>query len=223
MDTKKWIIFAAVVVGVLGSLVFLSRKDQVDVSSIDGNKVLAASVASGNIADHVFGNKESKNILIEYGDFQCPGCAAAHPVLKEISEEYKDKLAFVFRNNPLTTQHPNARAASAAAESAGLQGQYWAMHDELYLNQREWSNGSGENRTDYFASYAKKVGIKDIEKFKQDLGSKDINDKINFDLALGKKVPVTGTPTILLNGKKVESDVWQDAKKLKTLVEESLK
>lgn len=223
MDTKKWIIFAAVVVGVLGSLVFLSRKDQVDVSSIDGNKVLAASVASGNIADQVFGNKESKNILIEYGDFQCPGCAAAHPILKEISEEYKDRLAFVFRNNPLTAIHPNARAASAAAESAGLQGQYWAMHDELYDNQREWSDASGENRANYFASYAKKVGVKDIDKFKQDMGSKAINDKINFDLALGKQVPVTGTPTILLNGKKVESDVWQDAKKFKALVEESLK
>lgn len=223
MDTKKWTIFAIVVIGVLGSLIFLARKDQTDVSSVDGNKVLSASVASGNIADHVFGNKDSKTILIEYGDFQCPGCAAAHPVLKEISEEYKDKLAFVFRNNPLTTIHPNARAAAAAAEAAGLQGQYWTMHDELYVNQKEWSDANVEKRSSYFTNYANKVGIKDIEKFKKDLGSKAVNDKINFDLALGKKVPVTGTPTILLNGKKVESETWQDVKKFKTLVEEALK
>lgn len=223
VSKKAWIIFAVVCVVVLGSLVYLSRKDKVDVGSIDQTKVMAASPASGNIADHVVGDKDSKNVLIEYGDFQCPACGSAYPILKEISETYKDKLAFVFRNNPLTTIHPNARAGSAAAEAAGLQDKYWEMHDILYEKQNEWSSADTDKRITLFVSYATQVGIKDLDKFRTDIASKNVNSKIDYDLALGKKVPVTGTPTILLNGKKIESDVWGDKAKFIKAVEDAIK
>lgn len=223
MSKKTWIIFVVVVVAILGGLVFLSRKDQVNVSDIDQSKVIAASVANGNIADHVSGPKNGKSILIEYGDFQCPACGRAHPILKDMTTEFKDELTFIFRNNPLTAIHPNARAGSAAAEAAGLQGKYWEMHDLLYVRQQEWSESSPDQRVDIFLSYAKQVGVKDLDKFKSDLDSKAVSDKINFDLALGKKVPVQGTPTILLDGKKIESDVWSDQEKFKEVIKESLK
>jgi protein-disulfide isomerase len=219
VSTKAWIIFVTVCVFILGGLVFVARKDQVNVSSVDQSKVLAASAASGNIADHVFGDKSGKTILIEYGDFQCPACGSAYPNIKDLTEHYKDKLTFIFRNNPLTTIHPNARAGAAAAEAAGLQGKYWEMHNVLYENQDAWSSASVDKRGTYFVDYAKQVGVKDLDKFKKDMDGKVVNDKINYDLALGKKVPVDGTPLILLNGKKVESDVWSDKVKFDSAIQ----
>lgn len=223
MSKKTWVIFIVICVAVLGGLVFVSRKDKINVDAINMSTATEASTANGNISDHVFGDKNSKVVLIEYGDFQCPACGSAYPIVKEVTETYKDKVAFIFRNNPLTAIHPNARAGSAAAEAAGLQGKYWDMHDALYENQNNWSSASVDQRTDLFASYASKVGVKDVEKFKKDMESKAVNDKIDFDLALGKRVPVAGTPTILLNDKKIESDVWSDKEKLKAAFEDALK
>jgi protein-disulfide isomerase len=223
VSKKTWIIFVAICVVVLGGLVYASRKDKVEVGNVDQYSTVAASAANGNIADHVFGKADSKVVLVEYGDFQCPACGSAYPNLKDVTEEFKDKIAFIFRNNPLTTIHPNARAGAAAAEAAGLQDKYWEMHDMLYERQNEWSAADATQRKSFFESYATQVGIKNMDKFRTDMASKAVNDKIDYDLALGKKVPVTGTPTILLDGKKVESDVWSDAKKLKAAVEDALK
>lgn len=223
MSKKTWMIFIVICVAVLGGLIFISRKDKINVDAIDMTKATAASNANGNIADHVFGNKDSKVVLIEYGDFQCPACGSAYPIIKEVTDNYKDKVAFIFRNNPLTAIHPNARAGSAAAEAAGLQGKYWDMHDALYENQTNWSSAAVDKRTDMFVAYASQIGVKDKEKFKKDMESKAVNDKIDFDLALGKRVPVSGTPTILLNNKKIESDVWSDKDKFKAAIEDALK
>lgn len=223
MSKKAWIIFVAVCVIVLGGLVYLSRKQQIDVANVDQNKIIAASSANGNIADHVFGNKDGKTILVEYGDFQCPACGQAHPILKDLTAQFKDKLTFIFRNNPLTTIHPNARAAAAAAEAAGLQGKYWEMHDSLYESQNLWSQASTDERVALFVQLAKKAGVADSDKFKTDMQAKNVNDKINYDLALGKKVPVEGTPTLLLDGKKIESDTWNDKDKFKAAIEDALK
>lgn len=223
MNTKTWVIFGAVCVALLGGLIALSRQGAISVDDVDQTKVLAASERSGNIADHVYGKADSKVVLIEYGDFQCPGCASAAPNLKALSEEFKDDIAFVFRNNPLPTIHANARAAAAAAEAAGLQGKYWEMHDLLYAQQTTWQGIAIDKRTDAFVNYAQQVGVTDIEKFKTDMGSDAVGSKINFDLALGKKARVTGTPTILLNNEKIESDVWNDQAKFKAKIEEALK
>lgn len=223
MSKKAWIIFAAITVVILTGLVFLSRSNQVDVSSIDDSKIIAATAASGNIADHTYGTTNGKAMLIEYGDYQCPACGSAYPNLKELSEEYKDKMTFVFRNLPLTSIHPNARAGAAAAEAAGLQGKYWEMHDKLYENQNDWSNSGVDERTSIFEGYARAVGIKDIAKFKTDMSNKEVNDKINFDMSLAKKVGATSTPTLLLDGKKIDSTVWGDKAKFKAEIEEAIK
>ena len=211
MTQKSWIIFGAVVVILFGGLIYLSSKNSIDVSKINTNSVLGATKESGNTADHVFGKRDSKVLLIEYGDYQCPGCGGAYPQLKTVSEKYKDKIAFVFRNYPLTSLHPNARAAAAAAEAAGQLGKYWEMHNILYENQSSWENASGTDRTDIFADYAKQVGLNEQD-FRNALTkqNKRINQKINFDMALGKKDGVTGTPTVLLDGKKLTDDQTND-------------
>lgn len=223
MNKKTWIIFAVACIAVLTALVLLSRGSQIDVSNVDTAKIIAASEQNGNIADHTYGSTEQKTILIEYGDFQCPACGSAFPNINELKEEFKDDLTFIFRNLPLTSIHPNARAAAAAAEAAGLQGVYWQMHDELYKNQNSWSGAATDKRLSFFETYAKAAGVKDMNKFKADMDSKSVNDKINFDLAISKKVGASATPAIYLDGKKIESDVWSNKEKFKSEIQDAIK
>lgn len=223
MSKKAWIIFAAVCVVLLGGLIFLSGKNKVNVASVDPSKIQGASQQSGGIADHVFGKPDSKVILMEYGDYQCPGCGSAYPVLKAVSEKYQNQIAFVFRNLPLSSLHPNARAAAATAEAAGLQGKYWEMHNQLYANQADWENLSPSERTDFFVGYAKDLGL-DTDKFKADFASQQVNQKISFDEAVFAKTKLEkATPTILLNGKEVSNDVWSDQTKMDQAVADALK
>lgn len=228
MNKRTWIIFIVICVAIFGGLIAASRGNKADVSNVDANKVLGATEGSGNIADHTFGKTDSKVILVEYGDFQCPYCGSAHPQVKKITEEFKDKITFVFRNFPLTAAHPNAKAAASAAEAAGLQGKYWEMHNMLYESQEAWSLLTTTERTDKFASYAKAVGVKDTEKFKKEMGSTNVDAKVGFDLALGKKVGVSATPTFIINGKKVAEDVSSsvingDGAKMRDALNDALK
>lgn len=223
MNKKTWIIFIVICVAIFGTLIFVSRSKKIDVSGVDTATVLAASPETGDIADHVYGKADSKVVLVEYGDFQCPACGAAEPILAQIRQEYKDKIAFVFRNNPLPTLHPNAKAAAAAAEAAGLQGKYWEMHDKLYATQTTWGNANTTQRTDSFVTYAREVGVTDIDKFKTDMSSDAINSKINYDLSLGQKVGVSGTPTITLNKDTLSSDDRTSVEKMKKVIDAKLK
>lgn len=207
MGKVGWIIFSAIVVLLMGGLVVYSRitNPALDVSSINTSSIIAASDQNGQIGDQVFGNPNSKVIFVEYGDFQCAGCGAIAPQIKTATEEYKDTVAFVFRNFPLTTIHPNARAAAAAAEAAGLQGKYWEMHNLIYDGQKEWESLTTEQRTNIFVHYANEIGL-DEARFKTDIGSSAVNKKISFDQAIAKKDSVEATPTLYLNGEKLSSE-----------------
>lgn len=228
MSKKAWIIFAVICIVLLGGLIYVSVKNRIDVSDIDQNKVQPAMASNGEIADHVSGKKDSKVILVEYGDFQCPYCSESFPNVKKVTDKYKDQITYVFRNQPLTTLHQNALAAAAAAESAGLQGKFWEMHDLLYRRQNDWSNLSGTALTDRLVSYAQELGIK-TDKFKTDLSDPRIQKKINFDRALYAKFSNSpSTPTFVLNGKEVDSDIVQDTikndgAKLDAAIAEALK
>lgn len=204
MSKKAWIIFGAICVVLLSGLVYVSSKDRVNVDNVDAATVQKATEQSGNIADHVFGKADSKVVFVEYGDFQCPGCGSAFAPVKAVTEKYKDQLAFVFRNFPLASLHPNARVAAAGAEAAGLQGKYWEMHDKLYEGQNTWGSLSASERTNFLASYAQELGL-NVDRFKTDLAGAEVNKKINFDQAIGKKIGVNSTPTFFLNGKKMDN------------------
>lgn len=221
MSKLAWIIFAVVAAGILTLLIVLSPRDKIDVSSINTNEVQSASTDNGNIADHVFGKVGSHVTLIEYGDFQCPGCGSAYPRVKAISEEYKDQLQFVFRNFPLTSIHPNAKAAAGAAEAAGLQGKYWEMHDLIYQSQTSWSLLTDKERTDAFNGYARQLGL-DISKFDSDISSAAVTKKITFDQTIGKKAGVDSTPTFYLNGVKLDQATWADDTAFKAAIDAEL-
>jgi protein-disulfide isomerase len=205
MNRTGWIIFSVIVVLVLGGLVAWTRiaNPPIDLSGVDNNSIVAASEQNGNIADHVTGSDAKKVLFVEYGDYQCPSCGGAYPHLNTILEEYGKDITFVFRNFPLTSMHPNARAAAAVAEAAGLQGKYWEMHDMLYEKQNDWSSLDASQRTSVFNGYASSLGL-DMAKFETDLASKNVNQKISFDLALGKSVDTSATPTFFLNGEKLD-------------------
>ena len=224
MGKKAWLIFAAVVIVLLGSLIYLSNKNKVsiDVSNVTSNSVVAASEQSGNIGDHVSGNPDHKVILVEYGDFQCPGCGGMYPTVKELTEKYKGELTFVFRNFPITSIHPNARAAAAVAEAAGKQGKYWQMHDKLYEGQKSWENLRSDKRTAFFEAYARDLGL-NTDTFMADLASSSVTQKINFDQALAKKDNVTSTPTFYLDDKQISQDTWGDKAKFEQAITDALK
>ena len=87
--------------------------------------------------DHIQGPADAPVTLVEYGDYECPYCGAAYPIIKEVQARMGERLRFVFRNFPITTSHPHAEQAAEAAEAAAAQGTFWEMHDLLYENQRQ--------------------------------------------------------------------------------------
>jgi len=222
LNRTSWIIFIVFSVGLLALLVIFSGNSRSDVKKVDVNTIQSGNKQNGNIADHIFGKAGSKVTLIEYGDFQCPPCANTYPIAKAVSEQYKEQLQFVFRNFPISTSHPNARAAAGTAEAAGLQGKYWEMHDKIYASQTEWSELTGTDRTKFFEKFASDLGL-DINKFNKDIASSSVSDKINLDYAIGKKAGVEATPTFYLNGVKLDPSVYGDEAKLKDAVNVELK
>ncbi len=204
MTTKGWIIFIALIVVALGGAVYLSQQSKLIVDGVDINKIQAASDKNGQIADHIEGTG-TKVTLIEYGDYQCPGCDAAAPNIRQLVDKYKDKLTFVFRNK-LIPGHQNSRAAASFAEAAGMQGKYFEMNEKLYTTQTTWETLSGQARTDYFSGLITQIGG-DAAKANSVVDGDAISKKIAFDDALAGKHGVTGTPTFYVNGKNV-SDIY---------------
>ena len=154
-----------------------------------------------NAADHVEGNPHAPIELVEYGDYECPHCGHAYPIIKNIQKRMGAKLKFVFRNFPLTEIHPEAFNAALATEAAALQNKFWEMHDLLYQNQQQWSSAS--DPSPIFNQYATQLGL-NAAQFKSDYGSSKVNDLINADMAEGTKLGIQGTPTFFIDGKKVE-------------------
>lgn len=225
MTRSRWIIFILICVITLGGMVLLSKKDSVSVDDVDASKIISSTDAA--LGDHAYGDKASKVVVFEYGDFQCPGCGGAYAQVKAIKEQYKDRIAFVYRHFPLTNIHPNALAAATVAEAAGLQGKFWPMHDKLFESQDAWSGIDASKRTDLFAGYAKDLGL-NVDKFKEDLSDPRISAKINRDRALGNKLGVSSTPTFYFGAEKLNEEVTgdlvqKDGALLKAKIEAALK
>ena len=199
MTRNAWIIFVVICAALIGGLIWTSQSSKTDVDDVNMNVVQPASETNGNIADHTVGNPDAKVVVVEYADYNCPGCKVADPAIKTAVENYKDDVLLIIRNFPLAQLHPNARAAAAAAEAAGLQDKFFEMHEKLYLNSTDWQSLSIEKRTQYFDRYASEIGL-DIDKFSSDMNSDRVEAKISLDIALGQKAAVSGTPSIHING-----------------------
>src|SRR4051812_49423736 len=136
--------------------------------------------------DHKQGKKDADIVIVEYGDYQCPYCGAAYPVLKEIMNKYGNQIKFVFRNFPLSEMHQYARSAAIVAEAAALQGKFWKMHDAIYENQQYLS----EN---LLLELAEKLEL-DSEQFNSDIEKSEVAAKVDSDFESGIMSGVNSTP-----------------------------
>jgi protein-disulfide isomerase len=142
--------------------------------------------------DHIRGPAAAPLTLVEYGDYQCPYCGAAYPIVKEIERILGDELRSVFRNFPLSEVHPHAFQAAEAAESAAAQGRFWEMHDRLYEHQKRL-------RTEDLLSHAEALGL-DLGRFETELDGHAHEARVRNDFVSGIRSGVNGTPTFFVNG-----------------------
>lgn len=145
--------------------------------------------------DHSLGQKNAPITLVEYGDYQCPFCAAAHSRVKRILKAMPGDIRYVFRHFPLTQVHEYAFLGSMAAEAAGTQQRFWDMHDMIFENQELLS-------PEGVFEFAGRLGL-DLERFQSDLENEDLKAKIQSDFMAGVRSGVNGTPTFFLNNERV--------------------
>jgi len=143
--------------------------------------------------DHARGPKDAPVTLVQYGDYECPYCGQAHPLLKELQKRAGERVRFVFRHFPLDSVHPRARRAAQAAEAAASQGRFWEMHDLLYESQGELLGEEDLMR------YAAELGL-DLGRFEEDLANDHHAWRIEEDRLGGSRVGVEGTPAFFVNG-----------------------
>jgi protein-disulfide isomerase len=146
----------------------------------------------------ILGNPEAPVTIVEYSDFQCPYCARATPPLKEVQEKFGDKVRIVFKHFPLSF-HKGAKPAAIASMAAQEQGKFWEMHDVLFKNQKALTD------PEKMVEYAEEAGC-DVEQFKKDMeANKEAYEKrVDAEFKHGQTVAVRGTPTLYINGKKVQ-------------------
>jgi protein-disulfide isomerase len=142
--------------------------------------------------DHIKGPVDAAVSLVEYGDYECPFCGAAHQIVNAIQEQMGDELQFVYRHFPLTTVHPHAEQAAEAAEAAGAQGRFWAMHDVLFENQQRLDQP-------YLHTYAEALGL-DVNQFDRELIEHVHAGRVREGFLSGVRSGVNGTPTFYING-----------------------
>jgi protein-disulfide isomerase len=142
--------------------------------------------------DHVKGPASALVTLVEYGDYECPGCGAAYPIINLVLEHFGPKIRFVFRHFPLTQVHPNAEPAAETAEFAGAHRLFWEMHDGIYENQERLS-------PPLLFALANALELSEVE-LRDVLLSEKYGPKIKSDFLGGVRSGVNGTPTFFING-----------------------
>jgi len=148
-------------------------------------------VSAPDAAEHVLGNPDAPVTVIEYGDFECPFCAAAAPVLKQLVEESDGQVRLVFRHFPLADNHPHALTAALAAEAAGAQGAFWPMHDLLFARQDRLSDVA-------LRAYAEELGLDGSRVVGE--AAQEFAGKVAADFSAGLDDEVAGTPTVVVDG-----------------------
>jgi protein-disulfide isomerase len=142
--------------------------------------------------DHIQGDEHAPIVLVEYGDYECPQCGSAYPIVKRLLKHFGERLGFVFRNFPLSEIHPSAASAAEAAEFAGANGRFWEMHDGIFENQD--TIGLPLLFTVAEALGLSKTGLNSA------LNSHEYAPRIKSDFMGGVRSGVNGTPTFFING-----------------------
>lgn len=158
-------------------------------------------------ADWGRGPTDAPVTLIEYSDFQCPGCAGVEPLLAFLEETHKETLRIVYRHFPLTTIHDKAQITAEAAEAAGAQGKFWEMHDLLFQRQREWAGLPADQMPQVLAGYAGELGL-DVERFRRALQEHTFQGKVTGQHQDAVRMGLPGTPSFIVNGRMYPTEQW---------------
>jgi protein-disulfide isomerase len=142
--------------------------------------------------DHVRGPATAPLTLLEYGDYECPFCRAAHPVVEQVMQIMSDQLRFAYRHFPLAQIHPHAQGAAEAAEAAGAQRRFWEMHNVLFEHQDRLAARD-------LLAYASRLGL-DVSRFAIELNTHAHAPRVREDFLSGVRSGVNGTPTFFING-----------------------
>ena len=169
----------------------------------NANSPAAQNVASVNGNDHIRGNSKAPVKIIEFSDIECPFCKRFHPTVKQIVDEYKGQVAWVYRHFPLESIHSRARRAAEASECANRQGKFWEYHDKLFENQQSLDINSLKN-------YASQIGL-DNSKFNTCLDRNEAASKVASDLQQATDAQGRGTPYFVLINKDGETIVVSGA------------
>ena len=196
---------------VIGAVFLFGESDQTNKTSTD-QQVLNIDYSKGQ----KIGSDSAKVKLVEFSDLQCPACKAVEPYIKQVREKYKNDFQFIYRHFPLM-QHIHSKKAANFAEYAAIEGKFWEIHDKLFETQEEWSKLS--NPTDYFANLGSQFGL-DKDKIKEAVSKGLYDNKINEDTKEANSLKVDATPTLYLNGKKLNMQNFSD---IETAVSEELK
>jgi cyclophilin family peptidyl-prolyl cis-trans isomerase len=206
--------------------------ERIDIAAADGSAVAAAPALPTpapkvaecrpyplNIVadDHTLGNAEAQTVILEYGDFQCPSCAAFHTGFKPTFNTLSDTVKVVFRHFPLP-QHDKALITSHAAEAAAVQGKFWEMHNLLFEKQAEWAEKPVGEITATLKTYAEQLKL-DVAKFETDMVSPAVAERVQRDVATGTAAGIQGTPTLFLDGRQAPAEAFtasDTAEQLKT-------
>ena len=152
-------------------------------------------------ADHVAGPDDAALTLVEYGDYECPYCGMAYPIVKAAQRALGSGMRFVFRNFPLAEAHPHARQAANAAEAAAVQGKFWPMHDTLFEHQDALEDAD-------LVRYAQTLEL-DAERIARELKAGTYMKRVRDDFRSGVRSGVNGTPTLFVNGERFD-EPWND-------------
>jgi len=142
--------------------------------------------------DHVLGPPNAPIVMVEYGDFECPFCAQAEPVLKALRRSLQTVILFAFRHFPMAEAHPHDLHAAEAAEAAGAQGKFWQMHDYLFAHQDALEDSD-------LVEYAAAVGC-DVDRFIREMAENRYLPRVREDFLSGVRSGVNGNPTLFING-----------------------
>jgi len=154
--------------------------------------------------DHFQGGEKPSVEIVEFGDYQCPHCGAAYPIVKEIQDTFGEQIKFVFRNFPLGEIHQYAKIAAQATEAAALQHKFWEMHDAIYERQSHLN-------PEFLRTLAKELGL-DVAQFEEAMESDAVKQKVANDFESGIRSGVNGTPTFFVNGERFDgaaTDLYQ--------------
>jgi len=164
------------------------------------SRELYANAPAGAQPANMLGAPNATVTVEEFADYQCPTCAVVHPKMQEITKIYGNRIKFIYRNFPLQQMHAHAYEAAVAAEAASLQGKFWDMQSQLFLNQKEWSNSSEVPKL--FEGYARKIGL-DVPRYQSDVLGLGTKARVDADMKRGRAIGVAGTPAVYINGKEI--------------------